>query len=299
MKKPKPDNWRDEIRKSQASYFPERAEEWSDEDRVLDMLLMGLRIVRRGAKNPIPMPSSYYCSGIKFYFDWLRDEITEKGNQEAADKLYHTARIAIEALHHACHKRPESFRPIARQQLFWPSFTGRGADIERMNRGLMDSLNLSENCPINAGIKGRKSFSLQNKETEIAFNLWRTIEMFRVEEQRLASFDPICSLVMPDLPGIHDVRKLGLTDEQINQLTTLQPLSRQNIPKWWELGKTAFVHHFGENFENHEEFAELKKNIGGLSVKEEKKERGILRREILKRVKQAFHSIAPKSAVVE
>jgi hypothetical protein len=56
MKKPKADAELEKIKKCQATYFPERAEAWSEEDHALSMLLIGVRMVRQHAKNPIPPP---------------------------------------------------------------------------------------------------------------------------------------------------------------------------------------------------------------------------------------------------
>jgi len=60
---------------------------------------------------------------------------------------------------------------------------------------------------------------------------------------------------LPDLPGIRDVHKTGLSDAQIEKLKTLSPLSRQNFLEWWKLGESAFVHHYGKDFENHKDFS--------------------------------------------
>jgi hypothetical protein len=76
---------------------------------------------------------------------------------------------------------------------------GRNADFDRLNKQMMEYLNLGEMAPLNTARNGRKSFSIiENTETEIAFNLWAALEFFRREEQEISSFDPVCSFVMPD-----------------------------------------------------------------------------------------------------
>jgi len=297
MKKPKRDNWRDEIRKSRASYFPEDPAEMSEEDRALEMLLMGIRLGRRFKNNPIPAPLTLYGPAMEMYFEWIAREITEKENQYAAERLYHLALFSVKALGNVCGTRPEFFRPIARHQLIWPCFTGWGKDSERMNSELMKFLNLGEASPLNSARDGRKSFSLlEGTGTYIAYQLWLLIEYFRRDEQEISSFEPSCSLVLPDLPGIRDVRKTGLSDAQIEKLKTISPLSRQNFLEWWELGESAFIHHYGKDFENHKDFSSYWKNQ---AFKGDPKARAKIRSAIKKQIKQAFRSIAPKSSIDE
>ena len=296
MKRPTSKVELDKIIKSRASYFPERFEEWSDEDHALDTLLSGVRIIRRGKENPLPMPVFLYGTAMKFYFEWIADEIFKKRNQEAADRLYYLAYYAVKLLQEACFKRPTLFRPLAKQQLFWPSMVGKSADLGRMNKELMRVLNLSAAAPLNTARKGSKSFTLENRETRIAYNLWVAIEFFRREEQWTSSFEPVCSLVMPDLPGIYNPHKLGLTDEHIKKLKTLRPLSRRNCLEWWRLGEPVFVHRYGKNFEKHKDFSHHWKNA---AFKDDPKARAKIRSAIKKQIKQAFRSIAPKPSVVE
>ena len=104
---------------------------------------------------------------------------------------------------------------------------------------------------------------------------------------------------------MHSVRKLGLTDEHIEKLKTLQPLSRRNFLEWWKIGEPAFIHYYGKDFENHKEFSsywnrnaykeEAEAGTGMLVLNA----RALIRRDIKKQIKQAFRSIAPKSSAVE
>jgi hypothetical protein len=101
---------------------------------------------------------------------------------------------------------------------------------------------------------------------------------------------------MPCLPGFGDARKLGITDEQIKKLWTLQPLSRRNFLEWWNLGKPIFIHLYGKDFENHKDFSGYWKNK---AFRDDPKARAKIRSAIKKQIKQAFRSIAPKSSAVE
>ena len=177
--------------------------------------------------------------------------------------------------------------------------TGWGADVERTNKELMAALNLGESAPLNTARHGRKSFSiLENTTTGIACKLWGAVEFYRrdaLDEREVLSGDPGCSLIMPCLPGFGDARKLGLTDEQIKKIWTLKPLSRQNFLEWWKLGEPIFIHLYGKEFENRKEFSGYWKN----SVYQgQSKARALIRRDIKKRIQQAFRSIAPKSPPV-
>lgn len=237
-----------------------------------------------------------YVPAMKMFFEWFAGEISKKDNQDAADRLYYLALLAVNNLFDACKARPDLFRPIAMQQLFWPSLTGWGADVERTNRELMKFLKLSEAAPLSSARDGRKAFSmLESPETGIACSLWAALEFFRREEQRIFCGDPACSLVMPDLPDIHSVRKLGLSDDHIEKLKTLEPLTRQNFQEWWKLGEPAFVRRYGEDFENHKDFAGYWKSK---AFKGDPQARAKIRSAIKKQIKQAFRSIAPRSVPV-
>jgi len=276
--------------------FPQNIEDWTKEDRALELLLRGLRVSPRSSANPLPLPPMLYVPSMTMFFEWFANEISEKENQDAAERLYYLALLTVRNLFDVCQARPDLFRPIARHQLFWPSMTGWGADIERTNKELMEILNLGEAAPLNTARNGRKSFSiLESPETRIACSLWGAVEFFRREEQGIYSGDPACSLVMPDLPDIHSVRKLGLTDEHIEKLKSLQPLSRQNYMEWWKLGEPAFINRYGKDYENHKEFSGYWKNK---AFKDDPKARAKIRSAIKKQIKQAFRSIAPKISTV-
>lgn len=234
------------------------------------------------------------------FFKWFGGEISEKENQDAANRLYYLALLSVRNLLAACEARPDLYRPIAKHQLYWPSMTGWGADVERTNKELMAALNLGEAAPLNTARHGRKSFSiLENTATGIACKLWGAVEFYRrdaLDEMEVLGGDPVCSLIMPCWPGFGDARKLGLTDDQIKKLWTLQPLSRQNFLEWWKLGEPIFIQLYGKDFENRKDFSGYWKNG---AFKDDLKARAKIRSAIKKQIKQAFRSIAPKSSAVE
>ncbi len=277
------------------SPFPQNNDDWTDEDRALEWLVRGMRVSPRSAANPLP--PCLTVPAMNRFFEWLCMEVTEKENPDAVEKIYHLTLLAVRNLHEVCESRPDLFRPIARQQLFWPSMAGRGAYVERTNRELMELLNMGEAAPLNTARNGRKSFSiLEGGATRIACSLWCAIEYFRREEQGVYGGAHLCSLVMPGLPDFYSARKLGLNDAQIEKLKTLLPLSRQNFVEWWELGEPAFVQHHGTDFENHKDFSGYWKNN---AFKDDLKARAKIRSAIKKQIKQAFRSIAPKASTVD
>src|ERR1035437_6239940 len=283
--------------------FPNNIKEWTDEDRALGWLVRGLRFTPRSSSQPhlnvYPFPA-FYVPSMERFFKWFGGEISEKENQDAANRLYYLALLSVRNLLAACEARPDLYRPIAKHQLYWPSMTGWGADVERTNKELMDTLNLGEAAPLNTARHGRKSFSiLENSAAGIACKLWGAVEFYRrdaLDERDVLSGDPVCSLIMPCLPGFGDARKLGLSDAQNKKLWTLQPLSRRNYLEWWKLGEPVFIHTYGKDFENHKDFSGYWKNE---AFKNDPKARAKIRSAIKKQIKQAFRSIAPKSSAVE
>jgi hypothetical protein len=308
MKKPKSKN-----KDAPWHTFPENIKEWTDEDHALGWLLRGLRFTPRSTSKPhlnLFLFPALYVPSMEWFFKWFASEVTDKQNQDAAERLYYLALLSVRNLLVACEARPELFRPIAKYQFEWPTVIGWGADFERANRALMDTLNLGEAAPLNTARQGSKSFSLENPATSIAYKLWSAVEYHRrdaLDEREVLNGDPVCSLISPCLPRFGDARKLGLTDEQIKKLWTLQPLSRQNYLEWWELGEPIFIHLYGKDFENHKEFSgywngdAYKEGVSGKPGQKclVQNARALIRRDIKKQIKQAFRSIAPKSSAVE
>jgi len=145
MKKPKPKN-----KTAPWHTFPQNIKEWTDEDHALGWLVRGLRFTPRSSSQPhfnvFPFPA-FYVPSMERFFEWFAGEISEKENQDAAERLYYLALLSVRNLLAACEARPDLYRPIAKHQLYWPSMTGWGADVERTNKELMAALNLGETIP--------------------------------------------------------------------------------------------------------------------------------------------------------
>jgi hypothetical protein len=75
----------------------------------------------------------------------------------------------------------------------------------------------------------------------------------------------------------------------------LRPLDRTNYKQWYEAAMPEFVNFYGADFEDRKLFAGYWKNA---AYKDKSKARALIRRDIKKKIQQAFRSIAPKSSAV-
>jgi len=77
------------------------------------------------------------------FFKWFGGEISEKENQDAANRLYYLALLSVRNLLAAC-EADRSLPANCKTSIILASMTGWGADVEKTNKELMDSLNLGE-----------------------------------------------------------------------------------------------------------------------------------------------------------
>src|ERR1051325_6612598 len=87
MKKPKSKTTSAKTPADAWTPFPEKVEDWTDEDRALALLLQGLRVSLRFAGNSEPFPPMLYVPVMTRFFQWIASEISERENQDAADRL--------------------------------------------------------------------------------------------------------------------------------------------------------------------------------------------------------------------
>ena len=208
----------------------------------------------------------------ELYFDCLADCAVE--NPEAAERLHYIAEIAVAALNKAAYKTPKQFQPIAMQDFLWPGFVSRHPDVAKSNKELMDEIRLGEKSSINTT---GKTFSVGTIETRIAWEIWDQIDFLRRGENSLRP------------------ARIGY-DEFQNEAKTLQPLTRENHRKWWKVGEKIFIRTLGADFENHKSFVHYWKNA---AYKGEPNARALIRRDIKKKLRQGFHSIAAKPSAVK
>ena len=137
----------------------------------------------------------------------------------------------------------------------------------------MDEIRLGEKSSINTT---GKTFSVSTVETRIAWELWDQIDFLRRGENSLR----------PARIGFDAFQK---------EAETLQPLTRENHRDWWKVGGKLFIKIFGDNFEDRKTFAHYWKNA---AYKGEPNARALIRRDIKKKLRQGFHSIAAKTFAV-
>ena len=218
-----------------------------------------------------------------FYFEAMR--LCAVKYADAAARLHRIAASAVEALRSAAWEAPENFQPIARGEFVFPGFISHHPDVARNQEYLMEKIQLGESSSINT--KG-KSFSLFTDETHIAFQLLNYIKSIRKKDKSSlwtnGNFEALIE----------------------KEAIALPPLSRENYRQWWKLAEKVFVRKFGNDFENHKQFQDYWRNDAYQeSVPDNprkkkllKSSRALIRRDIKSQIKQAFHSIAPKSPPV-
>jgi hypothetical protein len=77
----------------------------------------------------------------------LKMKSNDESEARAAIFLWNEAHKMLTALDHLAQKRPELFRPVARQTFYWPGFISRKRAFDRKNAELMDKIELGVDCP--------------------------------------------------------------------------------------------------------------------------------------------------------
>ena len=96
MKKPKSKN-----KDAPWHTFPENIKEWTDEDHALGWLLRGLRFTPRSTSKPhlnLFLFPALYVPSMEWFFKWFASEVTDKQNQDAAERLYYLALLSVRNL---------------------------------------------------------------------------------------------------------------------------------------------------------------------------------------------------------
>lgn len=194
-------------------------------------------------------------------------------NIEAATRLHCIATLAVQYLNEAAFAAPQNFQKIAETSIEWPGFLSDHPEAEKTQKGyLFPKLHLGEKSGIK--LKG-KPFSLHTPATRIAFELWGKLMFYRHDKS-------------PAPPGKTTLDRIKADAKK------LPTLSSQNLDRWWKVAERMFQLIYGEDFEKHDQFAHWMGRAGEMAVKEQKKERGLVRREIKKSIRQSFKSLAQK-----
>jgi hypothetical protein len=202
------------------------------------------------------------------YLDYLYTSCL-RNNRKAARKFHEFVTVVLDHFQIADQVRPELFRSLKRSALKWPSF----ASPNKMIQSYQDQFTreLAQTPPLKSH---GKQASPDKIETLVAWNLFHLIEPNRTMKGRL----------------------LGKPDSVTRFSMGLPRLTRRTFSQWKKAMEAALIEEFGSNFEQNRIFKNYwGKSAEHLSKKESKKQRGLIRREIKKRVFQALYTLAPDS----
>lgn len=192
-----------------------------------------------------------------------------RNDKKAAIKFHEFVTIVVGQFQIADQVRPELLRPLKRSALKWPSFASPNKMIQSYQSQF--TRELAQTPPLKSH---GKQASPDKIETLAAWNLFHTIDSRRTQKGKL----------------------LGKPDPLTQYSMRLPRLTRQTFSQWRKTIDIAFIYEFGKDFEQNRLFKSYwGENAVKLSKKESKKQRGIVRREIKKRIFQAFYTLAPDS----
>src|ERR1041384_625538 len=151
---------------------------------------------------------------------------------------------------------------------------------------IIAQLGLGENAPLNFK---QRQWSRKTVEVRVALNLLDYREYLLKRNKRIDRYDT-------------EDGRYYYADSKFRRLG---PLSRANYKLWWKAFESMFLGLYGHDFENHKEFAgywreaAYKVDDRGNPGKKclVKNARALIRRDIKKRIQQAFRSIDRKSVV--
>jgi hypothetical protein len=168
------------------------------------------------------------------------------------------------------------FRKLAKKEFSWPGFLSVDRDQQAANQEIIALLGLGENAPLNYK---QKQWTRKTVEVRVALNLLEHRQYLLRLNKRIDPYDP----------------EDGRYFYDDSQFKRLGPLTRTNYAVWWKKFEPMFLGLYGKDFENHKEFSGYWKN----SVYQgQTNASALIRRDIKKRIQQAFRSIAPKSPPV-
>ncbi len=168
------------------------------------------------------------------------------------------------------------FRKLAEKTGTWPGVLSVDHDQLEANKKIIALLRLGENAPLNFK---KKQWTRKTAEVRVALNLLEHRQYLLRRNERIDPYDP------EDGRYFYDDSKFK----------RLGPLTRANYAVWWKKFEPMFLGLYGKDFENHKEFSGYWKNS---VYRGQSKARALIRRDIKKRIQQAFRSIAPKSPSV-
>jgi hypothetical protein len=235
----------------------------------------------------------------------LKGEIS-LGSGRAAVELYRVAAFATEALERMCLSEPTVFRAIAEKKFSWPVVCSRHSESRERTNRLLNMLNLGGKTGLNFSSAG-KGFSYTRPANRIAIYLHAlacALQRAPIAEWNGEEYMLLTNVARfsrsPSSPNAFVVAK---DDDQEQALenwgqqgvgSRLPPLSRKTAKDWRAALPALFRLVYGNNFDENPLLQELKNDVARSAKTAEGKpgQAGHVRAEILKRVKQAFGSIA-------
>jgi hypothetical protein len=238
--------------------------------------------------------------------------LASSGHVPAAKSLHGILVSSVSHFDELCHgtEFQEHFELIARKKSVWPGLLSCDADLNKRNKQLLARLKLGTEAGLN--YSGRQ-WTRDTPETSGALKLWGIVKVYReawqnhkVQAKLIREYwekrnrelgRPTRFRPRPRPLAINAERaKESRLHEQSQKLArNLQPLDRTNYKQWFEAAMPEFINVYGEDFENRKLFAGYWKNA---AYKDEPMARALIRRDIKKKIQQAFRSIAPKSSSV-
>lgn len=168
------------------------------------------------------------------------------------------------------------FRKLAEKSSVWPGVLSVDHDQLVANKNIIALLRLGENAPLNFK---KKQWTRKTVEVRVALNLLNHRQYLLRRNETIDPYD-------------REDGQLFYNDAKFKRLG---PLTRANYAVWWKKFEQMFLDLYGKDFENHKEFSGYWKNS---VYRGQPKARALIRRDIKKRIQQAFRSIAPKAAPV-
>lgn len=168
------------------------------------------------------------------------------------------------------------FQELAKKSSIWPGLLSIDHDQLEENKRIVALLRLGENATLNFK---KRQWTRKTPEVRVALELLEHRKYLLRRNEMIDPNDP------EDGRNVYDDSKFK----------RLGPLTRANYAVWWKKLEPMFLGLYGKDFENHKEFSGYWKNA---VYQGQTNARALIRRDIKKRIQQAFRSIAPKSAPV-
>jgi hypothetical protein len=235
-------------------------------------------------------------------------ELAESGNADAIKQLHSVTVCCVSELTELCQHLPEMFQAIAIKTSVWPGWLSCDADIKKSSEKLVGDLQLGSE----AGLKySGKPWTRETTGTDVALKLYSILKPSWEDWQRKdeiakqirdrwtrmnkrfgrpTNFRPAMKPIKMDAKT---KAEFALYRQSKKLVQKLNPLSRANYKQWWNAAKPTFIARYGSEFQDNKIFADFWRDAEKWSVREKKKPKGIVRREILKSIERGFKSIAP------